>query len=46
MNKAKKVATWTGKAILTAIATCIFWPLGVFVGIALFFGMDAFESRP
>jgi hypothetical protein len=46
MHKAKKVAAWTGKAILTAIAAFIFWPLGVFVGIALFFGMDAFEGRP
>lgn len=44
MKKAAKVA---GKLILTAIATRIYWPLGVFVGLALFCGMDTFnDGRP
>lgn len=44
MKKAAKVA---GKLILTAIAVRIYWPLGVTVGLALFFGMEIFnDGRP
>jgi hypothetical protein len=45
--KAKKIAKWIAKAIVTAIAVRIWWPLGVTVGLGLFFGMEVFnDGRP
>jgi hypothetical protein len=46
-EKMKKAAKVVGKLILTAIAVCIWWPLGVTVGLALFCGMEVFnDGRP
>jgi hypothetical protein len=46
MKTAKKIAIWTAKGIVTLIAFRIYWPLGAFVGLALFFGWDTFiENR-
>jgi uncharacterized membrane protein len=44
MNKIKKIAKWTGKGILTAIAFSINPVFGFLVGIGLFLGWETFAS--
>lgn len=45
MNKIKKIAKWTAKGLLTAIAFRINPAFGIFAGGVLFFGLDTFAAR-
>ncbi|WP_186055209.1 hypothetical protein [Burkholderia gladioli] len=43
--KAKKIAKWAVKGVLTIIAFCINPAFGIFAGITLFFGLETFASK-
>ncbi len=43
--KAKKIAKWTVKGVLTIIAFCINPIFGIFVGAVLFFGLETFAYK-